>query len=510
MSGFSVTPYTQTVAAGVAATLTITQVTLSSPQVYALSDGGGGGVFSPTSVTIAGGVSSASFTYTNAAVGTYTLSVTPGAGPLSGQPALTPQVVVVSGSPPAPTGFVLAPSSNTAPANTPTPGYTIDLTNGAAAAVAGGGGQAFDLTSIPTGAVFAPSSPVTVPAGQSSVSFTVQSPTVGVATVQAAASGSPYLVNTATAQAVISAPGGSGSGGRSMGPLFKANGMEFGEAYLYGTLSAPDDTPFAKLQHLDFKVATALKEAMGPEQYVPIGVGISDRKYTVDLSVKTYSLQRFQMLYGGSAAAAVAAITDASTAPTLTATAGPTTFAAGFLAVAYAYRNKFGTTKISTIATVSLTSTQKANVTSLGALPAGVTSVDWYVGSAVYATAPLAAAAAVYYHSNNDGSAFSVTAFPTSTRVIPATSQIGVAGSSFVGYAYDQPALFNVHCVNPADGSQRNLVIYGCVCTDDANSMKLRDWTDEKITANVYGDTSTTPAKMFEWFAATSGGYVNN
>ncbi len=501
------TPATQSVAISAPATVTMTHDPNFSGQDFGLSDGGGGGVFSPTTGNIPPDVHSANFTYTNATPGTYTITVTPQNS--GGQPAQTVQVIVLAASPGSIDGFTLKPPSNSAPVNVPTQPYILQLVDsGGAAAVAGVGGQAFVLTTSGLSGSFGSSNTVTIPQGQSSVAFSYQAGSVGVAVLTATASGAPYSVNVHTAQAVISAPTGGGAGGRSMGPLIRAAGMEFGEAYLRGTLTTADDTPFAKLQSLDLKFATSVKEAMGPEQYSAVGVGIGDRKYTADFSVGTYSLQRFQLLLGGSAPSAQAAVTAASTAPTLAAAAGPTSFAAGYLAVGYAYRNKFGTTTISTLATQVLTSTQKVNVTSLGALPSGVTSVDWYVGSAVYATSALALAAPVYFHSNNDGSAFSITAFPTGTRVIPVASEIGAAGSVFAHYAYDQAPPFTVHCVNPADGSGRNLLIYGCVCTDIGDALKLRDWTTEKITCNVYGDNSVVPAKIFEWFAPTSGGFL--
>lgn len=504
---FSLTPATQSVAISADAIITINGSVGAGAQDFTLSDGGAGGTFTPTTGSIPGGVSSANFRYSNSTPGTYTITVTPQvSGP---QPGQTVQVVVLAASPGAVDGFTLTPASRSAPVNVPTAAYVIQLVDsGGGAAVAGVGGQAFALTTSGLSGSFGSSNTVTIPQGSSSVAFSYQAAAVGVAVLTATASGAPYSVNVHTAQAVISAPSGAGAGGRSMGPLIRAAGMEFGEAYLRGTLTTADDTPFAKLQSFDDKIATSLKEAMGPEQYSAVAVGIGDRKYTVDFSVLTYSLQRYQMLLGGSAPTAQAAIAAASTAPTLAAASGPTSFAAGYLAVGYAYRNRFGTTTVSTLATQVLTSTQKVNVTSLGALPSGVTSVDWYVGSAVYATSALALAAPVYYHSNNDGSAFSITAFPTGTRVIPVASEIGAAGSVYTHYAYDQPLPFTVHCVNPADGSGRNLLIYGCCCTDLANSMKLRDWSSEKITANWYGDNSTVPAKMFEWFAPTSGGFL--
>lgn len=495
----SISPGTVTTAQAVASSpLTINAAGGSGTITVSLSDGGGGGSFSPgSSAQMNGAGGSTQFTYTNATPDTYTITVSsPGFAPG------TATIIVTSGSPPSPTGFTLTPASRSAQVNVPTAAYVIALTNGGSAAVAGVGGQAFALSSSDLSGVFAPGTTVTVPQGQSSASFTYRSPNVGLATLTATASGAPYLVNTATAQAVITASGGFGAGGSGMGPIIAAAGMEFGEAYLYGTLTNPDDTAFAKLQSFDYKIATALKEAMGPEQYTPVGVGIADKKYTVDLTVESYSLQRYQLLLGGSAPTAQAAIVAPVSGPTLTPGAGSTTFTAGHIAVGYSYRNKFGATVMSPLTDATVTSTQQIAVTSLGALPSGVTSVDWFVSSQSYTTAPLAAAAPVYFVANNNGTAFNITVYGLTTAAIPLTiSQIGKAGNVYTSNAYDEAPPFTVHCINPADGSGRNLKVYGVVCTDLSNSLKLRDWTQEKITGNVYGDTTVVPAKMHEWFA---------
>lgn len=290
-----------------------------------------------------------------------------------------------------------------------------------------------------------------------------------------------------------------------MGPVIAAAGQEFGEAYLFGTLTNADDVPFAKLQSFDYKIATALKESMGPEQYSATGVGISDRKYTIDLQIASYSLKRYQLLLGGSAPAVQASVASPTAGPTLTPASGSTPFTAGHIAVGYAYRNSFGATVMSPLTDATVTSGQKITVTSLGALPAGVTSVDWFASSASYTTAPLAAAAPVYWIANNAGTSFDIVLYGVATAQVPlATSQILNAGYVQTHYAYDEPVPFTVHCMNPLDGSGRNLKVYGCVCTDLSNALKLRDWTGEKITGNVYGDTSVTPAKMHEWFGKSS------
>ena len=65
-------------------------------QLFLLSDGGSGGVFSPASITIAAGYGTASFTYSNATPGVYALGVAPSGGTLSALSPLTVSAVITS------------------------------------------------------------------------------------------------------------------------------------------------------------------------------------------------------------------------------------------------------------------------------------------------------------------------------------------------------------------------------------------------------------------------------
>lgn len=92
-----------------------------------------------------------------------------------------------------------------------------------------------------------------------------------------------------------------------------------------------------------------------------------------------------------------------TTAPTLAPSAG--TLAAGDYQVAYAYVTAVGKTLISPIATITLTANQKIDVTSLGALPAGVLSVNWYVSEPDVDK--------LIYAGNNNGGSFSIIGLPS-------------------------------------------------------------------------------------------------
>lgn len=101
-------------------------------------------------------------------------------------------------------------------------------------------------------------------------------------------------------------------------------------------------------------------------------------------------------------------IADPTTAPTVASSGG--TLGSGVYLVAYAYRNPNGSTVISELAAITLTASKKIDVTGLGALPAGVTSVDWYVSRS-------ANSKDLGFILNNDGSGHSINSLPSSTAV---------------------------------------------------------------------------------------------
>lgn len=109
----------------------------------------------------------------------------------------------------------------------------------------------------------------------------------------------------------------------------------------------------------------------------------------------------------------VAQVASPVTAPTLAAAAGGV-LPAGTWYVGYAFRTAIGPTALSPIQNVTVTVDQKINVTGLGALPAGVSSVDWYVSKYIGSTE-------LVFWANNDGTAFSIgtTELPTSSNELP-------------------------------------------------------------------------------------------
>jgi hypothetical protein len=90
-------------------------------------------------------------------------------------------------------------------------------------------------------------------------------------------------------------------------------------------------------------------------------------------------------------------------APTLASSAG--TLAAGVYLVAYSYLNALGETLISPTQSITLAANKKIDVSSVS-LPAGMTSINWYMSESPGATK-------LIFAINNTGSAFSLTALPS-------------------------------------------------------------------------------------------------
>lgn len=101
-----------------------------------------------------------------------------------------------------------------------------------------------------------------------------------------------------------------------------------------------------------------------------------------------------------------AEITAPVSAPVLASSAGA--LAAGAYLVAYAYRNPNGNTTISPIGSITITANKQIDVTAVTPLPAGATSVDWFISVEENSGTMLLVA-------NNSGAAFSINSLPDST-----------------------------------------------------------------------------------------------
>lgn len=107
-----------------------------------------------------------------------------------------------------------------------------------------------------------------------------------------------------------------------------------------------------------------------------------------------------------------APVADPTTAPTLAASGTSTTFLAGSYAVGYSWVNGSGETLLSPFKEITITATQKIDVSAITPLPAGVTSVKWFVS-------PTADSTKLRFIAENDGSAFSITTLPRLTAALP-------------------------------------------------------------------------------------------
>lgn len=273
-----------------------------------------------------------------------------------------------------------------------------------------------------------------------------------------------------------------------MSAVINPSDIIWGVAQLFATRSFFDDVPFGELSNFSLKDTLGLKELPGTSRLTAIAVGVGDRKITGEAEWAKIRLSQYLQLRGGTRTL-LAAIAAPVSGPTLTRGAGSTSFTTGYIAVAYSYVNRYGETLISPITTVNLTSAgDKVAVTAVTPLGTGVTAINWYVGTAIYASAPLAAAGALAFHSQNAGVAFDIIAFPaTGNRGIPTSSSLSTARSVHIAKGTDEPTVFNMHCKNPSDGTASEMYVYGCIAPDLDVAVKLRDFVLPKFTFNVYG-----------------------
>lgn len=104
-----------------------------------------------------------------------------------------------------------------------------------------------------------------------------------------------------------------------------------------------------------------------------------------------------------------APLADPVAAPVLASSAG--SLAAGAYRVAYTYVNAHGQTLLSPFKSITLAADKKIDVSSVS-LPAGATSIRWY-------TSNEAGSQRLRYHSENNGSAFSINSLPLLTAPLP-------------------------------------------------------------------------------------------
>lgn len=189
-TALSLAPSTQSVTAGASTgnyTLT-TNGAVSGSVSVSLAASIGGGVFSPASITLTSGASSATFTYTppaSAATGTVTLTAS-----ASGLSSATASASVAAAA----TALALSPSMQTVAAGAASSNFALTA-NGALS-----GSVAVTLSDAGAGGAFSPSS-VTLSSGSPSAAFvyTTSASSSGAVTLTAAATGLSNATATVTA-----------------------------------------------------------------------------------------------------------------------------------------------------------------------------------------------------------------------------------------------------------------------------------------------------------------------
>lgn len=282
--------------------------------------------------------------------------------------------------------------------------------------------------------------------------------------------------------------------------------LVFSEAFLTATKDNPHDVPFAALQSASFRHDLTLVEQAAPENRTAIGVGIGGEEVALDVEHATMNLNQLA-LARGLETGPVAAISNPSAGPTLAAAAGTSDLEAGWVGVAYAYVNEFGRTKRSDIVGVQLTEgvdpdpdLLKINVTAL-VLPAGVTSVDWFVTLESFDTEAEAEAAPVRFLENNDGEAFSITEYPAATAPLPsAVNTLGTAMTQALAHSDSTPTGCDVVLRSPEDGSDFQLLLYNCVIvTHGQNLGGVREFVRGSINIKSYGRLNESTGK-YEYY----------
>lgn len=125
-------------------------------------------------------------------------------------------------------------------------------------------------------------------------------------------------------------------------------------------------------------------------------------------------------------------LANPTTAPVLTSASGALNNAVYM--VGYAYVNANGKTKVGPLALIALDDDEQINVTAITPLPAGATSVDWFVSEEENSTT-------LRLIANNSGGAFSINTLPAgSAALVPTrntTGGTGVKPSKYVKHPKD-------------------------------------------------------------------------
>lgn len=279
--------------------------------------------------------------------------------------------------------------------------------------------------------------------------------------------------------------------------LITKPGSQFTEGYLFATQNNPDDLPFATLTNFSIRDTLGLKELMTPEQLTACAVGASDAKIVLEADFAIIKLEQFLLARGGSVSS-LSPITASMSGPTLAAASGTTPFTAGYIAVGFTYVNEYGQTLMSPLATQVVTSGQQINVSSLTPLPAGATSVNYFMSSQSYLTSAAALAAPVYLVGNGTGGATSLVVYPSTTAPgVPLISSLGLTRRDLLRGVNSKPSPTRLHFATPSDGSDIEVFAYGVIIPDISIDWKMKEFVVPKFTCNIYGDVTKPGSPIF-------------
>lgn len=397
--------------------------------------------------------------------------------------------------------FTVTPASQSTGRGQPTPPYTVTLTDTSGNPAPLGHDQQFLLSDGGDNGTFVPVL-ITIPAGSTSAIFIYSQGVPGSYLLGVAPLDGPLSnLLPQTVIAVVNQPGvNTGIGGAFM-PAASINspGKVFDIGYLFGTLNNPDDVPFATCHKVSLKDTTAFKKLLGPEQLTAIAVGASERTITLEAEWATFKLEQLLLAKSGSVSS-VPMLTAPTVAPVPTAAVGtpPTTYTAGYIAVAYSWVGPYGQTTISPIATVQVTAAQQISIADLGTAmgTAGATSINYFMSAQSYPTAAAATGAPLYACFYNEGG---VTVLPGSypsliNQATPILSSTGASRRILTFSVNDQPVPCRFHYMTPQSGGDLEFFFYNCLLPDLTVDLTMKDFVVPKLSIECYGDP-TQPGK---------------
>lgn len=242
-----------------------------------------------------------------------------------------------------------------------------------------------------------------------------------------------------------------------MPAIVNPNDVVWGKGYLYGgnTALVGDAVPYGELTEISLTDSVGVKELMGPGSLAAIAVGMSERKITGSAKNAKIRLNQFILARGGSMTISNAGIlaTTLSAATLIGANVFPVAAAAGYMTGDTITVDTAGNLETFTISSVDL------------------------ANNLIITTAAATKTHALSCALN---------------RAVGA----GATRSKYTALSNDEPLMSTLHLLNPGDGSQFELKLYGVLIPKIALNLKLRDFSIADTDFQVYGDGT----KLYELY----------